>query len=732
MCAARHLGNLVTINKTDWLQRCFTRKHASYMLTFLNSFLAWSLLAAAIPILIHLFTRKKLKHIPFSTLQFLRQMQKEKIRQVRLKQWVLLLLRTLIIILLVLAFMQPALRTESPALGKDVRASVVLIIDNSLSMHNSSRGATRLALVREGLRRLASTFTPGDRITVIAAARPARVISKFSFSETNADLDGFLNELSLRDSEADFDGALLLAQQVFATSPNPNHEVYWFSDQKITAPGPVPAGFAANTLFYNIVVPNEKMRNLTLSALRVDAAIFEPGKAVPVRVTVSNSGDFDEKDRLLSVFLNDQRVAQRQISIPRGQQRSELLRVVPREPGYQYVRAVIENDQNNADNERFSLFYIPPESRILLVGPGEESRRFIRLALQAASTTAARKVSEIEPGQLMTTSLDGIDVIVLSNVARFSNAAAAKLDRYVRDGGGLVLFLGEAIDARNYNTTVLKNLAAGELAESIGDIASTAPVLRMGKINQGHPLFASVFDDQQKVRVESPFFRFAMRARLSTEAVTIIQYSNGLPLLAEVSPDRGRALLFFTSADDRWSDIVYKGVFAPLVDRSVRYAAIRGRSPVAELIAGEGLRYRMNSGAAREVSLVLPDERRTMLKPAVEKNAFLVQYDKTGRSGFYRLMSGDEQLYAVAVNFAPGEMTAPVLPADSLAQALYPLRIVTMPLGDELPQRIREQRQGKPLWRFFLALALVMLIAEMLLFRDRTEKSSVDMPVAAT
>jgi len=59
------------------------------MLTFLNSFLAWSLLAAAIPILIHLFTRKKLKHIPFSTLQFLRQMQKEKIRQVRLKQWVL-------------------------------------------------------------------------------------------------------------------------------------------------------------------------------------------------------------------------------------------------------------------------------------------------------------------------------------------------------------------------------------------------------------------------------------------------------------------------------------------------------------------------------------------------------------------------------------------------------------------------------------------------------------------
>ena len=78
---------------------------------FLNPTVLLGLLAAGIPILIHLLNLRKLKKIEFSTLAFLKELQKTKIRKIKLKQWILLALRVLIIIFLVLSFARPTLES---------------------------------------------------------------------------------------------------------------------------------------------------------------------------------------------------------------------------------------------------------------------------------------------------------------------------------------------------------------------------------------------------------------------------------------------------------------------------------------------------------------------------------------------------------------------------------------------------------------------------------------------
>ncbi|HXG39208.1 MAG TPA: BatA domain-containing protein, partial [Bacteroidota bacterium] len=79
-------------------------------MTFLNPLVLLGLLAAAIPILLHLFNLRKLRTIEFSTLTFLKELQKSKIRRIKIRQWLLLLLRTLLVILLVMAFARPTVR----------------------------------------------------------------------------------------------------------------------------------------------------------------------------------------------------------------------------------------------------------------------------------------------------------------------------------------------------------------------------------------------------------------------------------------------------------------------------------------------------------------------------------------------------------------------------------------------------------------------------------------------
>jgi len=80
---------------------------------FLNPAILLGLLASLIPILIHILNFRKLKKIEFSTLIFLKEIQKSKIRKIKIKQWILLVLRTLIIIFLVLAFARPTLDNVS-------------------------------------------------------------------------------------------------------------------------------------------------------------------------------------------------------------------------------------------------------------------------------------------------------------------------------------------------------------------------------------------------------------------------------------------------------------------------------------------------------------------------------------------------------------------------------------------------------------------------------------------
>ena len=64
-------------------------------MSFLNPLYLFGLAAAAIPIIIHLFTRRRPREVPFPSLEFLTEVNQSEIRRLRLKQWLLLLLRTL-------------------------------------------------------------------------------------------------------------------------------------------------------------------------------------------------------------------------------------------------------------------------------------------------------------------------------------------------------------------------------------------------------------------------------------------------------------------------------------------------------------------------------------------------------------------------------------------------------------------------------------------------------------
>ena len=135
---------------------------------FLNPAFLFGLAAASIPVIIHLLNLKKLQKIEFSTLTFLKELQKSKLRRIKIRQWLLLALRVLIILLLVMAFSRPTLK--GVAIGGTTSAaktSVVFIIDNTISMSAVDEKGSLLNQVKTAALKLANLLQQGDDAAII-------------------------------------------------------------------------------------------------------------------------------------------------------------------------------------------------------------------------------------------------------------------------------------------------------------------------------------------------------------------------------------------------------------------------------------------------------------------------------------------------------------------------------------------------------------------------------------
>ena len=126
--------------------------------TFNNAWLLLGLLAAAIPVLLHLLSSVRAPEVFFPTLRFLNISMEKTARRRRLEHWLLLVIRSLLLAMLALAVAEPILQATSGFLA-DKRFAAVLVVDNSHSMGVQDAGSSRF----EHARREAAKLRPVSR-----------------------------------------------------------------------------------------------------------------------------------------------------------------------------------------------------------------------------------------------------------------------------------------------------------------------------------------------------------------------------------------------------------------------------------------------------------------------------------------------------------------------------------------------------------------------------------------
>src|SRR5687767_10992457 len=97
----------------------------------------WMLLwaaAAAAPILIHLLNRRRYREQSWAAMEYLLAAMRKNMRRIQIEQWLLLALRTLIVLLLVAAVADPVIQGLGLSHAAGARTHRLFVLDGSYSM----------------------------------------------------------------------------------------------------------------------------------------------------------------------------------------------------------------------------------------------------------------------------------------------------------------------------------------------------------------------------------------------------------------------------------------------------------------------------------------------------------------------------------------------------------------------------------------------------------------------
>ena len=145
-------------------------------MSLMHAGLAAGAALAALPVLLHLFMRQTPKHIIFPALRLIQERQRRSKKRLRVRNWLLLLARMLILALMALALARPRVYTQIPLGDESVPTALGLVIDTSLSMNFKDRDKTRLDEAKERAREIIGKVPDSSLVFVVDSADPRRSV----------------------------------------------------------------------------------------------------------------------------------------------------------------------------------------------------------------------------------------------------------------------------------------------------------------------------------------------------------------------------------------------------------------------------------------------------------------------------------------------------------------------------------------------------------------------------
>jgi hypothetical protein len=687
------------------------------MFNFLNPTILFASFAALIPLIIHLFSRRRVRIVEFSSLKHLRAMQKRQVRRLKIRQLLLLLLRMLIILAVVFAFARPT--TEGGYVGSHASVSAVIVLDNSSSMNRFVADGNLFELARERTTELLRTFGESDEVTLIPLTAVANERADMSVGFGSAGTaQEVLARVNTGAAVTNLDQAINHGWELLDRAVNVNKELYIISDRQRRLLPEQTRNRDSLANVYIVDLPIEAPENLGLTDFSFGGELLLPGHEFELSATVMNYSGTDRTDVIASLYLDGNRVAQTDVSVPAGQKTQVRFTRSVASGGFHSGYVELSDDRYLSDNRYYFSFHIPENFNVLVIGD-DASARFLTMALNPdPELNQYWSVKQAAPDDMAGVNVWEYDVIVLAGAPQLAPAYVERLKLYVQQGRSVFLTYGAQTGVDTFNRD-FSELTGITYSSGIDLQPSRAGYYTLEAVDFRHPIF-SVFNFKDHKPPVIKFYTLPKLA-LNGQAQAIANFSGGRPALVEHPYGRGTVVTFTGPLLPQYTELVASALFVPLVSRTVEYLAADLSSYDVNLFCSDRITRSVQSGrdAAGAMDLITPDGTTYTLEAQEQQGSLVLQPHPTDRPGVYQVMARGREVDRFAVNTDPAEGDLTAVDTDQMAQALGLPWAAAIEPDLAVEAAIAQLRFGRELWQMFLWLAIIFLAAELLLSRGQ-------------
>lgn len=645
--------------------------------------------AAAAPILIHLWMRHTHRDTRWAAMEFLREAIKRNARRLKLQQWLLLAVRTLLLLLLALAAAKPYL-SGWHLLAGGPRVHRIVVLDASMSMRYEDDGESLLDRAKRLASKMLEQASPGDTFSVLLLADPPQTIVAGPVADPRRAI------AQLQNVEPTFGGAkladtLAAASELIDDAQDQGrdlaaHEVVLLTDlagdtwRAATTDGPARDAIDRLSQQAKLTVLDvglSETSNVAVGDLHVAGTLATTAEPIRLECQVTNHGTAPAANLLVQLMADGVSVDEQVVSLDAGGSTTARFDTRLAESGWQRLWVRTTGDQLPADDQAFLAADVRERVRVLLVEGVPGAARYLQHALEPGGGISPIEAKIVAEGGVVDTPLEEFDCMMLCNVARFTGDERQLLDRYVRQGGTLVFFLGDRVLGDVYNQVLARSLprdvpwsvaalgllqAEGEstlLPATVGPLTSSS-VPGIDPLEYQHPIAAAFRGSERAGLLSTPIHRFYKLAPADTASVALA-LPTGDPLLVTRAYGSGMVTMVATSAtldtvdaatSQPWTMLPAWPSFLPIVRETLAYGLGETRAVLAQQV-GEPLAGMLPlSYPATSLQVHRPDDRTDTVP--VERTAAgpSWNYASTGLPGVYRMSpAGNARtISAVAVN----------------------------------------------------------------------------------
>ncbi|GMV81020.1 MAG: hypothetical protein AMXMBFR7_22040 [Planctomycetota bacterium] len=730
-------------------------------MAFLNPFLIGFLALGSVPIIIHLLNKRRFRPVQWAAMEFLLKALKQNSRRLQIRDLLLMAIRTLAVLLLVLALARPTLAGRINFLGARSQTGAVILIDNSFSMGYHNGRETRFDVAKRLVKTILTQLDKGAWCAVYAFNDEVRS----PLGDPSQNLGYIEQELDryvfLSDGGTNLEKGLQKAKKLFETHPEYKaaaKEIYLITDMQARAWNPknVSSGFGGllqglteESSIYLVDVGDSAGENCSLTEVKLSDSLVTVEMPVQLTVTVKNFGNASVSGLPVDCFVDaskeDERPIERQmVNIEPGEVATVTFETKFQTGGDHKVEIRLGDDRLSPDNRRFCTIEVVEETNVLLVDgrdmknddPRSSETGYLQYALaprdpeQPESKTVV--VCERVPHyRLSEKNLANYQALVLCNVEKLNAAQVQVIQRQVFSGMGLLIFLGDQTDPAYYMQTFGES-AAKLLPAEIGETWGTAPELGQelppskslasDATQVSHPMMATFNEPEVKplLGLVKIFKAFELKPIAGDDVQTVAFLEDGRPAILERKVGTGTVLLASFPPTTAWSNLPTQPVFPVIFFRASQRMTL-GNRPSKNLPAGTPIRGYVSLADQKsrlKIAAPLPMGERDTTPEATGDGRAAFDFADTDRAGFYTVTLDragfTPRVYSLNAN-AEVESDLASVNVESLKQTYPGFEFICIAKSDDFKNKLISEKHGTEIWPWLIALVFILLATESVL-----------------